>query len=81
LGLPYPFAIISSFDAYCDDILVSRRAAVCLGLSVLPRNLSPEGDLGGVYPLGDIYVCIFDINIGDGGAINDGPGFGISDIN
>jgi hypothetical protein len=37
-------------------------------------NLSPEGDLGGVYPLGDICAVIFDMNMGEGGAINEGPG-------
>jgi hypothetical protein len=32
----------------------SSKRAVCFGLSVLPMNFSPEGDRGGVYPLGDI---------------------------
>ena len=46
--------------------LVSKRADVCFGLKVLPRNLSPDGDLGGVYPFGELLVCMFDENNGEG---------------
>lgn len=44
-------------------------------------NFSPEGDLGGVYPLGDIWVYILEMKIGEGGASKDGPGVLISAIN
>ena len=53
LGLPYELGWISS-ELVTSVGLGSRSCAVCFGLIVLPRNFSPDGDLGGVYPLGDI---------------------------
>ena len=60
--------------------LVSKRAAVYLGLNVLPNILSPWGDLGGVYPLGEYDVWIFDENIGEGWDNAVFPGFITSPI-
>ena len=47
----------------------SKRWEVCLGLSVLPRYFSPEGDLGGVC-FGEFLAWMFEINIGEGGAVS-----------
>ncbi len=51
LGLPYEML---SFGAAGSIGLGSKSRAVYLGLKVLPMNFSPDGDLGGVCPLGDI---------------------------
>mgnify|MGYP001584575730 CR=1 FL=1 len=59
-GLPnYPFPLIMSSLINIWGF-VSNKAAVCLGLNVLPRNFSPaDGDLGGVYPFGEYYLNIW----------------------
>lgn len=46
LGLPYEPGCKSS--ANIVEGLASRKLAVDFGLIVLPKNFSPEGDLGGV---------------------------------
>lgn len=74
-GLPYDSAVRSS-DERIPMGRGSRNREVCFGLSVLPMNFSPEGERGGVYPLGDVWlwVWILDMKMGDGGAASDGPG-------
>ncbi len=52
-GLPYDEGSIWSVRTYSTGFGSNKRA-VCFGLSVLPINFSPEGDLGGVWPFGDI---------------------------
>jgi len=59
----------------------SSKLAVYFGLIVLPKNFSPDGDLGGVYPLGDAWLFSLDINMGEGGARRVGPGLCISFMN
>jgi hypothetical protein len=54
-GLPYDAGSIwSALPEIYSTGFGSNRRAVCLGLRVLPMNFSPEGDLGGVCPFGDI---------------------------
>ena len=44
-------------------------------------NFSPDGDLGGVWPFGDPCGCLmFDMNIGEGGAVKVMPGLLISEM-
>ena len=49
-GLPYEPGCMSS--TYRSEGLTSSNADY-FGLNVLPKNFSPEGDLGGVCPLGE----------------------------
>ena len=79
-GLPYELGWISS-DYIGWVSFASSRLAVYLGLIVLPKNFSPDGDLGGVYPLGEAWLFSLDINMGDGGASRVGPGLWISFMN
>lgn len=52
-GLPYESGCnVFSSECKVADGLVSS-SAVCYGLIVLPRNFSPDGDLGGVCPFGE----------------------------
>ena len=49
--------------------LASSKLEVYLGLRVLPRYFSPDGDLGGVC-LGEFFAYMFEMKMGDGGAVN-----------
>ncbi len=53
-GLKYDsFGMLSSICKV--DGFVSSKLDTCLGLRVLPKNFSPDGDRGGVY-LGECFV-------------------------